>query len=462
MNNYKYNHKFQRCFVLLGCLVFFTLTGCQKLIDNKPSSTQLLDKEVFKDSVTVKSAILGMYGDLSYSSPYRQGLSTLPGFSADELEFVGNGFDPFINNALLSQNGDVSGLWETPYGIVYLANSLIEGVANGSNLSSKFKAQATAEARFIRAISYFYLVNLFGDVPLVLTTDVSENRTKPRDPSAMIYQQMIEDLKFAQANLPADYSLSGGDRTQANKWVATALLARVYLYQGNWADAEAQSGLLLENNSLFELPGDLSTVFAPNSKEAIFQFYNDANGYTSYASTVLPNPVQQIPKYVFSPQLIAAFEENDARKTLWSGNLVYSGANYTYPKKYQSLISGANTEYYTIFRLAEQYLIRAEARAQQNNISGARADIFAIRDRAGLGVTPANDKASLLLAIEQERRIELNSEWGHRWFDLKRTNRAAAVLGKVKPDWKAEAALYPIPAEQRRLNGKLTQNPGYN
>ncbi len=127
-----------------------------------------------------------------------------------------------------------------------------------------------------------------------------------------------------------------------------------------------------------------------------------------------------------------------------------------------SLTIGANAEYFTILRLAEQYLVRAEARAQQNNVPGSRADLLVVRQRAGLGATPANDKDALLLAVERERRIELNSEMGHRWFDLKRTGRINAVLSAVKTNWKAESALYPVPADQRSRNGNLTQNPGYN
>ena len=140
----------------------------------------------------------------------------------------------------------------------------------------------------------------------------------------------------------------------------------------------------------------------------------------------------------------------------------YGNTVYTYPTKYRSLAASANAEYFTVLRLAEQYLIRAEARAQQNNVSGAREDLFAVRQRAGLGATPANNKDALLLAVERERRIELNSEMGHRWFDLKRTGRINTVLSTVKANWNAEAALYPVPADQRSRNGNLTQNPGYH
>lgn len=461
MKNYHHHYKGLFRHLILGvmCILAFS---CQKLIDNNPSSTQLLDKEVFKDSLTVKDAVLGMYGTLGSSSVYNVNLSAFPGFSADELKFFGAGYEQFINNAIQSNNADLNEFWSNPYSIIYQANAIIEGLNAGANLTEQFKTRTTAEARFIRAFCYFYLINTFGDVPLVLTTDVEQNRTSPRMAATTVYNQVIEDLRFAQANLPLDYTLSGGDRIRANKWVATGLLARVYLYTGNWTEAEAQSTTLINNTSLFGLVEDLTKVFAPGSKEAIFQFYNPINGTTDYAMAMIPSPVQPLPKYVLTDPLIQAFEPGDDRKSSWTAEITYSGTTYTYPAKYKELATDANTEYFTVFRLAEQYLIRAEARSQRNNVLGAREDIFAVRDRAGLGLTSANDKDALLLAIEQERRIELNCEMGHRWFDLKRTKRAAAVIGGLKPGWKPYAELYPVPNGQRMLNRNLSQNLGYN
>jgi hypothetical protein len=116
-----------------------------------------------------------------------------------------------------------------------------------------------------------------------------------------------------------------------------------------------------------------------------------------------------------------------------------------------------------VLRLAEQYLIRAEARAQQNNLAGAKDDVDAVRLRAGLPVLPDNlNRDEMLLAIEQERRIELFSEWGHRWFDLKRTGRALAVLSPLKAGITATDLLYPIPLDALKTNPNLVQNPGYN
>ena len=148
-------------------------------------------------------------------------------------------------------------------------------------------------------------------------------------------------------------------------------------------------------------------------------------------------------------------------------NTSYNGTTFYYPYKYKkgddySSNPPPPTEYYIVFRLAEQYLIRAEARAQQGNIGGGQADINLIRNRSGLANTIASDKGNLLSAVEHERQIELFAEWGHRWLDLKRTNRADQVLGAIKgASWQSTDKVYPIPQSQIQLNPFLTQNPGY-
>ena len=449
--------------IIIGLLALLSLNSCKKLISVKPSGTQLLTSDVFTDSATVQETLAGLYVTLSNDyGAYSYSTSTIPGFTADELSYVGNTYNQYIVNGIPITDPNVAAIWSNSYNVIYVANSIIEGVAGSSGISAAFKNQATAEAEFIRAFCYFHLVNFFGDVPLILTTNVAANSLLSRTPTAQVYSQMVSDLTFAQSNLPADYSISSGTRTRANKWVATALLARVYLYTSDWVDAEAQATAVIGNTALFSLPTNLTTVFTPASTEAIWQFYNQLDGYTQYASTVLPNPVSQVPTYILTPELVNAFEPGDARQTNWTSTLVYGGTTYTYPAKYKSLATGANAEYYTILRLAEQYLIRAEARAEQNNVTGAQADISAIRNRAGLAGTTASNQTSLLAAVAQERRVELNCEWGHRWFDLKRTGTVDAVIGALKPaTWKPTAALYPIPSSELLLDANLVQNPGY-
>jgi hypothetical protein len=160
-----------------------------------------------------------------------------------------------------------------------------------------------------------------------------------------------------------------------------------------------------------------------------------------------------------------AFEVGDKRKASWVISGTQDGQPWSHPFKYKSTSSDTVlTEYYTVFRLAEQHLVRAEARAKLGKLTAANSaesDINIIRDRAGLGPTTAQTKEELLAAVAQERRVELFSEWGHRWFDLKRTGKADEVLSLIKPGWQPEDKLYPIPYDERQLNPNLTQNPHY-
>lgn len=315
------------------------------------------------------------------------------------------------------------------------------------------KNQAIGEALFLRAYFHFNLLNTFGSIPLITSTDAAANAVAPQATSAAVYQQIISDLQQAISYLPATYTVSGGQRTRASKMAAIALLAKVYLYNQNWADAEAQANLIIAN-SLFTLPA-LNTVFLSSSTEAIFQIDNKTTGYAAIAGAFVTN-AGGTPVFQVRSELLNAFETGDLRKAAWLG----MSAGYYYPAKYKITATGGN-EYLTVLRLAEIYLIRAEARARQSNISGAQSDLNAVRTRAGLANTTAADQASLLLAVERERRVELFCEWGNRFFDLKRTGRADAVLSAEKTGWKATAINYPIPLTEISNNANLKQNAGY-
>jgi len=106
-------------------------------------------------------------------------------------------------------------------------------------------------------------------------------------------------------------------------------------------------------------------------------------------------------------------------------------------------------------------LIRAEAEAWQNQLTAAATDLNTVRGRAGLMPTTATDQAGLLAAIAHERQVEFFTEWGQRWFDLKRTGAINATLGSLKPTWTADASLLPIPLNEIEADPNLTQNPGY-
>jgi len=389
-------------------------------------------------------------------------MTVFPGLSGDELmrTVPDATTDPFQKNAITTNNYYLEvGLWKRGYNHIYQANAILKGLSNSPGVSTSVRDQLTGEAKFVRAFCHFYLLNLFGDVPLITSTDYQVNQSVSRTPVADIYQQIITDLKDAQNLMSSSYPSTG--KVRPNKYASTAFLARVYLYQKNWAEAEAEASILI-NSGTYSLT-NLNAVFLANSNEAIWQLLPVlTNLNTADGITFLPPSATARPQYIVTDLLLNSFESNDQRKTAWIKTNTVSGQAYNYPYKYKVRISPTIVECNMVLRLAEQYLIRAEARAQQNNITGAQADLNVIRNRAGLGNTPANDKASLLSAIEQERRIEFFAEWGHRWFDLKRANKIDAVLSVAKPAyWQATDALYPIPLSELQTNPALIQNPGY-
>jgi hypothetical protein len=230
----------------------------------------------------------------------------------------------------------------------------------------------------------------------------------------------------------------------------------------NWSKAEDMASAII-NSGQFALLGDLNKVFKFDSKETIFQLVPVLERINSGDGFIFV-PLGK-PNYLFIKDFLNAFENGDLRKVKWVNSVTIGGTPYSYPFKYKIFTSsGAPTEYNIVLRLAEQYLIRAEARAQQNRIEEAVTDLDTIRVRAGLSVLSATISYDVCLQkIEQERRMELFAEWGHRWFDLKRTNRANAVLGVTKAgNWNANDQLYPIPSSELVNAPNLVQNPGYD
>jgi hypothetical protein len=446
--------------------------GCKKFIDVNAPSDQLVTGTTFATDNTLKSAIAGMYSTMASANSYdlQFSLSFLTGNSSDEMQFYIStpDYDPYFNNTIAVDDYQVENLWSELYASVYQANSIMEGVGNSTgSLSNALKTEAIGEAKFVRAFCNFYLVNLWGDVPLATSTDVVTNNSLLRSPKAKVYQQIIADLTDARNTLVGNYSYAGGERIRPNKYAATALLARAYLYTGDWANAQLNSDSVLNYTTLYNLltTAGLGGIFVKDNTEAIWQVtpspssfvgFTQEGQYYNFGRTTVPN-------YQLSSNLVNAFETGDKRYTNWVGASTYQGTTYYYPYKYKQTATNSTAagEYCTYLRLAEQYLIRAEAMAEQNNLSGAVTAINVIRTRAGLPNTTATTQAAILLAIEQERRIELFGEYGHRWDDLKRTGRADAVLGAEKTGWTTNAALYPIPKYDINNNHHLTQNPSY-
>jgi len=445
------------CFLLIVA----ALSSCKQFVEIAPPVNQLNANKVFTDDKTATAAIVGIYSDMEFSLPVGSYLTLLPGLSADELVYTSNdnNFLQLANNTYSPDNQYTGAVWAI-YSTIYEANSCIQGIQNSSGLPPDTKNKLLGEALFSRAFCYFYLVNLFGDVPLITSTDYRINDTLRRTSSSKIYQQIIADLTRAQALLSSDYPTL--QRVRPNKWTATSLLARVYLYTNKWGDAESQASSVI-NAGLYTLSG-LDTVFLNFSNETIWQLMPVNPSFnTQEALNFIPGSPIQIPTFPLTDNLVNAFEPDDKRFIAWTGHTDIGGQTFYYPYKYKNGGGGPVTEYHVVFRLGEQYLIRAEARMQQNNISGAVGDLNIIRTRAGLAaLSPSLTPDETATALQQERRIELFTEFGHRWLDLKRTAKADLIIGALKPTtWHTTDALWPVPQAQRITNPFLTQNKGY-
>ena len=458
------------------CLLSF---DCNKLVHVPNPINSVTTTEVFSSDATATAAMLGIYSYMISTPAFSNSLTTVYlGESADELidELPGNeGNDLFLVNNLtaLQSSGTVSSfLWQPAYYDIYCANAIIAGIQASKAISSSTANQLIGEAKFIRAFCYFYLVNLFGNIPLNLNIDFNKTVLLSESSQAQVYQQITNDLLDAQNLMISDFSLSNGQPIRANKWAATALLARVYLYRGEWQSADSAATAVI-NSGLFRLVS-LDSVFLANSAESILESV-PANNYpyaTWEGNTFIPYDSILLPAYWLTPQLLDAFETGDQRRISWVDSADPSGLGtyYYYPYKYKVMVGspGPSTENYTLLRLAEQYLIRAESECEpggQQNLSQAIADVNVIRLRAGLpALSTALTQSLVMAAIQQEWRMEYFAEWGHRWLDLRRWGISIQTLDTVSYKLgyiDSTQLLYPIPMSEIQTDPNLIQNQGY-
>lgn len=450
-------------------------TGCEKTIKIDPPLREVPTALVFASNNLATSARSGMFSTLSATVTQSTNLTVYSSLQADDLSYLSTvvGIQEYNNNTYTVLSSGQQSIFTDWYSVIYRANAIILGLEASTGVTAPIKKQYIAEAKFIRAYCYFNLVNTFGDVPLVLLTDPTITAFQPREASANVYRQIIADLSDAKANLLTDYSATVNDRVGVSKFTAAALLARVYMFTGDFVAAEANASEVIASNLYSLIPqANIGTgIFIKNSVESIWQMSPPVvatNTYTNEAATFLPSSNTLISLfYRINPAFTALFDSNDLRRTSWMTDANFSGIVYSIPFKYkyrtQALATAAGVaEYQTVMRLAEQYLIRAEARARiGTNLSGALSDVNTIRTRAGATTTNTITQAALINEIALENRKELFCEQAFRWFNLKRTGQADAVLGALKTSYRPAAKLLPIPQPAIDANPNLTQNQGY-
>ena len=447
--------------------LFLVLTGlgfssCDNHLDKVPID-QIGAEQFFNNGVNAQSAVTGAYRTLESSYYYGQALILIPEFAAGHIRHYLSfpEFLEYTENRIRVDNPWSLNIWTASYTTINAVNNIIDRVPGiETDITEELRQQLMGEAKFIRALVYFNLVRSWGDVPLVLSPTQSSQTAGlqvSRRPAADVYAQVVADLQDAVTSLPEAYGTPEQTKGRATAWAAKALLAKVYLYQENYAQAAQLAEEVIESGR-FSLESDYSTIWVnENSNEAIFEL--QFNEQATNALVGVSNPVGATQFYA-SDLAYRLFEPTDRRRNFAINTVVDNGDTTFYIGKYRNV--SPPTQNVPVLRLAELYLIHAEATARAaGSVSTAAYQSYkTVRDRAGL-TTPAaatfTTVARFVEAIQQEKRLEMIFE-AETWYDYVRTDLALEELMQVP---NANFYLFPIPQGERDLNPNLTQNTGY-
>ncbi|WP_238388022.1 RagB/SusD family nutrient uptake outer membrane protein [Hymenobacter sediminis] len=432
-----------------------SFSACNDLLDPTPVQ-QLPDDQAITDASSARSATIGVYDRVqAYYQLNWPVLGFLPG---ENVRFNGtlNQFLQIDQNQLSADNVLITEAWTQMYQAVNGANNVLAALPGLSDplLTATEKNQLLGEAYFLRALVYFDLGRGWGGVPLVLTpTRTKENgRGIRRSTLAQTYDQVLTDLAQAETLLP-----EAATRNRAVKAAARALRARLHLYRQQWTEAEAYATQVISSSNYGLVTPYRAISMAPFlSRESVFELTFSNSDANTMWNNWFPSALGG--QFNFQPVPAAIALLNDptvgGNRSALLATTVIAGSNVTYGNLYSRSAQRDDPSY--VLRLAEQYLIRAEAQAKQGKLTDALADLNAVRARAGVPASTAATADALLLAIEDERRVEFAFE-ADRWFDLVRTGRAGAVLGVTdQRRW-----LFPLPFNDLVADPDLEQNPGY-
>jgi len=433
----------------------FAITSCNKVLDVKPTDS-VAAEDAITNKAGVEHALIGSYNALQATGLYYLNAMIVGDVAADNLTHTGTmmEYGHIENKPIPAENSIVEGMWSGAYNGINCVNNILVKLPGISDITPEESNQYEGEALYIRALLHYYLLTYFGGVPIqtLPTLDLSKIDIA-RNTEEEVYTQIITDLTTAKAKLSTTKVIG-----RANTYTASALLAKVYLSKFQMLNDQPSAGLAITEASQvidgggYSLATDFGSMFNPATKssESIFEVVFDAQNFTRLAQYFYPRELSGRYENAPEEELIQSFEADDNRK---SQSIAYNGTQ-PYCYKYKDVSGG--TDHVYVLRLAEMYLIRAEALAYTNgDIGSIQADIDVIRNRAGLVNTTAATITDLKLAIENECRHEFAFE-GHRWPDLVRTHRAVTVLGIDE-----KYTLFPIPLSEKQTNNLMVQNPGY-
>ncbi|HEX7977625.1 MAG TPA: RagB/SusD family nutrient uptake outer membrane protein [Gemmatimonadaceae bacterium] len=482
----------------LALALLMVAPACTDLLTEQPKDRISTDA-FFQTANDAKAAIAATYRPLSTGSLWGTNLQWALNAATDESRVGPEEENPNIvaltqlswttTNPYIAGSNASGGAWGGLYQMITRANLVLARVP-AITMDETQKNQILAEAKFLRALGYFYLVRLYGDVPLVLTPE-DQAALGPRTPSAQVFDQIVKDATEAEAVLPATWG--SADKGRATKGSAEALLAEQYIWRKQWANAAAAAKKIIDGGN-YGLQANYINAFLPGSQnrnEEVFAAQSSsATGAPAidiaaweYPRNMNPNSNGGWGTWQPLQTFIDGYQTGDYRKevSFFTSGLDPSGKTVTFlPHVYKfrpTARPGQQDVNWPIYRYADVLLMYAEALNEQGQTAAAIPYVNMIRARARNGTgseartSPADlsaalDQAATRAAIFDERKWELAFE-GKRWFDLVRQGFAvfqaaeSTDLTVIPGNIKAERMLWPVPQAQIDLNKQLTQNPGY-
>ena len=457
--------------ILFGLCLLAMGTACDKVLDRQKPQNEVGDEFSINSIKGGQAAMHGLYHELQSGNYYGSNFMIISDVSSDQGQSIGTWdfYREMDTYEVTLGNTENSNFYARAYRAINLANHIIQKVPALSDGTEAQKNRVIGNAHFVRALAYFDLVRVYGGVPnqygnlgMGLVTapfaGLTDASFVSRSSLTATYEMIEDDLLLAEGMLSPST-----DRSLASKGAAWALLARLYLYMGNWSQAEEYASRVMNDNTYTLLPNFLEIFEGKLTSESILELAFNSADQSSMRSWYLPTTRGgrgDLAVHSSFAQLATA-DPNDIRGKQYVFEPV---AGIYYPAKYSK---AGNIDNFHILRVAEMYLTRAEARAQMNNLAGALADLNAVRARAGVAPSSASGQAALLDAILHERNLELAFE-GHRFFDLVRTGKAMSVLVNVErkngpPVTLKEAGrqVLPIPQFDTDANPNIEQNEAY-
>ena len=466
-------------YILFAAALTFTVVACEDDLNIAPED-QNTSAGFYNTASDIEAAVNAIYGTLQetglYGFNYHFLLETRSDNSFEEEPSNNGGFGDVDLFNRVTNNGVFGRTWEDSYIAIQAANIVLNRIDGIDDIDNSTRNSRKGEAKFIRALVYYNLVNLYGDVPLVVTetTNPTDFFGQGRTPVSEVYAQIITDLVEAQSELPAN-----NEDGRATKDAANALLGKVYLANGNPQAAEAAlravSGATLAGNY-----ADIFGIDNENGSESIFeiQYRSGVNGNSEgsrFASlfTAQSNPGSR-GNNIITEDLVNSFEPGDLRRNEIIPDASTPTINIS--TKYVDddlLVLDDGDNNVIVLRYADVLLMLAEALNAQGYVADGEAfDLLnQIRNRAGLAnltSTTIATQEEFNAALLEERRHELFMEC-HRWFDLKRLGNPVATMNAhfasipgLNITIDQNDLLLPIPQSQVDTDPEfITQNPGY-